>query len=406
MDLVARLTARCTALEKDRQIAADREQALKEQLNVQASKHELLLREVESSRDRAQGQLNSLQNEYFECRQRERELKAENERVKIECADLQRLCMELRSKSKETERMVNGNLKSERIETRKVDSEGSTQRNIPTQISTSTQSNTPTQTINSTQSNIPTQISTSTQSNILTQTMTYAQSSPKRISCPSPEAAHRSLLQQNALLIEQIRSLESANAQLQQTTSTLSQTPPASEKPIAPLETGTISELKQLRRLQETINTLQTELSSSSIHVLHLFPEGEPPPRHITHIGHSPSANAEVAALEKRLERFKQVFKQKIKEFREVVLMLLGWQIDLLPDGGCRILSLYAFGREDYLTFKRDLHTGQMLLLEDEGEFVQKQFRNEREVYVKMGNSMPAFLAFVTNALWERSTVA
>ena len=388
MDLVSRLTARCTALEKDRQIASDREQLLKDQLNVQASKHELLLREVESSRDRVLGQLDSLQNEFFECRQRERgleaecvrlrvqcgELEAENGRVRAECADLQLLCEELKSGRLEGE---NGRL------------EGESEKSPIG--SSSTQSNT---------TRIP---NTTTQSN----NSPFSQSSPKRISCPSPETAHRSLLQQNALLIEQIRSLESSNAKLHQTISYLSQTPPAPEKPNAQLETGTISELKQLRKLQETINALQTELSSSTsnIHVLRLFPEGEPLPRHITHSPNA-NANAEVAALEKRLERFKQVFKQKIKEFREVVLALLGWQIDLLPDGGCRILSLYAFGREDYLTFRRDLHTGQMQLLEEEGEFVQKQFRNEREVYVKMGNSMSAFLAFVTNALWERSTVA
>jgi hypothetical protein len=412
MDLVARLTARCTALEKDRQISADREVQLTQQLQSQASKHESLLREVENARDSALVHVNRLENEVFDSRERERELNVENSLIKAECEKLKQNCLNLerefeRSKvesvelasgcEKWKEKAFELEVENERFKRRIKDLE-SAKEQFPSlkrqDVWSKEHSPSP---------------SMSVKKNLIEESP-FLQSSPKRSAFPPAEITKCSSLKQNALLIEQIRSLESENSQLKQTISYLSlheMPTQTNSKPEIQLESGTIAQLKQLRKLQETISTLRNELASSknNIHVLRLFPEGEPVPRHITYTRTSNSSE-EVAALEKRLERFKQVFKQKIKEFREVVLALLGWQIDLLPDGGCRMISLYAFRRDDFLTFRRDLHTGQMQLLEEVDDFVQRQFRNEREVYVKMGNSIPAFLAFVTNALWERSTVS
>ncbi len=57
---------------------------------------------------------------------------------------------------------------------------------------------------------------------------------------------------------------------------------------------------------------------------------------------------------EKKLARLMEIFKQKIKQFREVVFTLLGYQIDMQSDGSIKLRSLYAFHEDDWIEFRRD----------------------------------------------------
>lgn len=106
---------------------------------------------------------------------------------------------------------------------------------------------------------------------------------------------------------------------------------------------------------------------------------------------------------EKKLARLMEIFKQKIKQFREVVFTLLGYQIDMQSDGSIKLRSLYAFHEDDWIEFRRDDLTKGMKLMES--SFLI-QYSEELERFVRKGNSIPAFLSSVTNSLWDKSTMA
>lgn len=111
----------------------------------------------------------------------------------------------------------------------------------------------------------------------------------------------------------------------------------------------------------------------------------------------------QLASSEKKLTRLMEIFKQKIKQFREIVFLLLGYQIDLQSDGGIRLRSLYAFHEDDWIEFRRDEVSKGMKLMES--PFLA-QYPEELERFVRKGNSIPAFLSHVTSSLWDKSTMA
>ena len=121
---------------------------------------------------------------------------------------------------------------------------------------------------------------------------------------------------------------------------------------------------------------------------------------------HKPFTNLEkeLETANKNLDRLKQVFRQKIKEFREAVYSLLGYKLDLLQSGEIRLLSNFCFNENDFLLFEKDSEVqGQLVLKETEFTF---QLQNEIDLYLKKRNSIPAFLCAVTLLLWEKSTLA
>ena len=121
----------------------------------------------------------------------------------------------------------------------------------------------------------------------------------------------------------------------------------------------------------------------------------------------SPSTNNNFSS-DVKLQRYRQVFTDKFREFREVVALALGYQVDLCPDGKTiRLTSLFTSDpKRDFLELSKEDSTsgvGSSLFLKN-GPFM-RQFEREYEIYVRVGNSLPSFLSAITISLWERQTI-
>lgn len=115
----------------------------------------------------------------------------------------------------------------------------------------------------------------------------------------------------------------------------------------------------------------------------------------------------EVLDLRKQMEsselknqRLKEVFQNKIQEFRTVCYVLTGYQIDITTTNQYRLTSVYAEHMDDSLLFKKS-SKGSMHLMETEfsktlGEMVDLHLHHQK--------SIPAFLSAVTLDLFSRQT--
>eukprot|EP01132_Coremiostelium_polycephalum_P002103 gene2103-2591_t len=107
---------------------------------------------------------------------------------------------------------------------------------------------------------------------------------------------------------------------------------------------------------------------------------------------------------EKKMERLKQVFRQKINEFREAVYALLGFKIDVDSHSRYRLQSMYAEKEEDFLLFQMSGtggRVGNMELLETD---FTKTLENEIRDYLFKCKSIPSFLSQITIELFSRQT--
>ncbi|KAF2072337.1 hypothetical protein CYY_006350 [Polysphondylium violaceum] len=108
---------------------------------------------------------------------------------------------------------------------------------------------------------------------------------------------------------------------------------------------------------------------------------------------------------EKKLDRLKLVFKQKINEFREGVYALLGYKIDVDQQNRYKLQSMYAEKESDYLMFQYTANkggrVGNMELLET--AFTDSLDR-EIKAYLFTCKSIPSFLSQVTIELFSRQT--
>jgi mitotic spindle assembly checkpoint protein MAD1 len=60
----------------------------------------------------------------------------------------------------------------------------------------------------------------------------------------------------------------------------------------------------------------------------------------------------ELQFCEIKLQRVKEVFKTTIQDYRDACYMLLGYKMDRVESGLCRLSSMYAESKDDYLQFK------------------------------------------------------
>ncbi|KAI8512316.1 Mitotic spindle assembly checkpoint protein MAD1 [Branchiostoma belcheri] len=125
---------------------------------------------------------------------------------------------------------------------------------------------------------------------------------------------------------------------------------------------------------------------------------------------HTPSSR-EMEDLKKQLTtaetkntRLKEVFQQKIHEFRQACYMLLGYKVDVVKDNNYKLMSMYAERQEDCLMFQM-VPGGELQLLETE-------FSNSQAVmmmvdlHLKTQHSIPAFLSALTLDLFSQQTIA
>ncbi|XP_057698964.1 mitotic spindle assembly checkpoint protein MAD1 [Corythoichthys intestinalis] len=108
----------------------------------------------------------------------------------------------------------------------------------------------------------------------------------------------------------------------------------------------------------------------------------------------------QIERSELKNQRLKEVFQQKIQEFRTVCYILTGYQLDIPIENQYRLTSVYAEHMEDYLVFKKGL-SGSMELMETPfsmtlGDLVDLHLHHQ--------NSIPVFTSALTIDLFGRQT--
>jgi len=106
---------------------------------------------------------------------------------------------------------------------------------------------------------------------------------------------------------------------------------------------------------------------------------------------------------EKKIQRLKEVFGEKIREFREVCYSLTGYEIEMMADNTYVLRSMFAEREVDTLAFARDRATGSVAMLDTE---FSRSIRRTIEPLLRMRNSIPAITATVTLDLFSKQTNA
>ncbi|XP_063962041.1 mitotic spindle assembly checkpoint protein MAD1-like [Lytechinus pictus] len=109
----------------------------------------------------------------------------------------------------------------------------------------------------------------------------------------------------------------------------------------------------------------------------------------------------ELELSELRNQRLKEVFAQKIQEFRQACYRLTGYQINNPTSNQYKLLSMYAESPNDILHFQMT-PAGEMALLANEFSSSLSHMVDE---FLLRGHSIPAFLSTVTLDLFSRQTV-
>ena len=146
--------------------------------------------------------------------------------------------------------------------------------------------------------------------------------------------------------------------------------------------------------------------------------EGTPHTTEVVPISTLHNARLEIAELEKGLKekekfilRLKQIFSAKSLEYREAVVSLLGWKMEIMANGHFRMTSVFNPGCEDEggsggnsLVF--DGETGTMKISGGpESEFAV-EIRGLIRFWVEERNEVPLFLAAATLEFYDKTTKA
>ncbi|KAM9818944.1 mitotic spindle assembly checkpoint protein MAD1 [Syngnathus typhle] len=109
----------------------------------------------------------------------------------------------------------------------------------------------------------------------------------------------------------------------------------------------------------------------------------------------------QIKASELKNQRLKEVFKQKIQEFRTVCYILTGYQLDIPIENQYRLISVYAEHVEDCLVFKKGL-SGSIELMETA---YTRTLGDLVALHLHQQNSIPVFTSTLTIDLFARQTV-
>lgn len=120
------------------------------------------------------------------------------------------------------------------------------------------------------------------------------------------------------------------------------------------------------------------------------------------------SLQTENAQLEKKSQRLKEIFGQKVLEFRNTCYLLTGFKIELISAAKYRLKSMYAEKEEDELVFQQEAAgegsntpSGGLSVLETE---FTKSLDGSITGYLERMNSIPGFLAAIQLHLLEKQT--
>lgn len=159
---------------------------------------------------------------------------------------------------------------------------------------------------------------------------------------------------------------------------------------------------RQIRELRKTNNQLKLKLENETSSCV-LSTER----RYSSEvIGNTDNGSIDTTKINARL---KEVFKEKIAQYREAVYLLTGYRIDLLTVDSVpraqtrlRLRSMYAERPDDAIEFMwRDLVTLELL----DSPFVSDYLDQKYLRYLQTSKSVPAFLASVTLDLQEKQTL-
>ncbi|EAL18454.1 hypothetical protein CNBJ0960 [Cryptococcus deneoformans B-3501A] len=107
----------------------------------------------------------------------------------------------------------------------------------------------------------------------------------------------------------------------------------------------------------------------------------------------------------KRLQRLKEIFTHKSKEFLEAVYSLLGWRIKFDESGSdIRLTSMYAPKGKNGLTIKFTSSEGHFGTMQMSG-MMARSLEESRQFWVVERQSIPGFLAQVTTEMFEKTTI-
>lgn len=116
-------------------------------------------------------------------------------------------------------------------------------------------------------------------------------------------------------------------------------------------------------------------------------------------------AATQEAAHAKRLQRLKEIFGSKSKEFLESVYSLLGWRIKFDENGtDVRLQSMYAPKGKMGLTIKFSSTEGHFGTMQMTGAMA-KSLGDARRYWIEERQSVPGFLAQVTLEVFEKTTI-
>lgn len=115
-----------------------------------------------------------------------------------------------------------------------------------------------------------------------------------------------------------------------------------------------------------------------------------------------------IADKEKRTMRLKQIWSAKALEFREAVASLLGWKLDIMPNGRVKVTSLFYPGNDDdgenSIVF--DGERGTMKVSGGEKSVFANEIKGQIEFWVEQRKEIPCFLAQLSLDFWESTTRA
>ncbi|XP_061535826.1 mitotic spindle assembly checkpoint protein MAD1 isoform X3 [Phycodurus eques] len=152
---------------------------------------------------------------------------------------------------------------------------------------------------------------------------------------------------------------------------------------------------QEVDRLREVVRKVQEGGRGAHVDAaLHSANLSLPPPKEVLDL------LKQIERSELKNQRLKEVFQQKIQEFRTVCYILTGYQLDNPIENQYRLTSVYAEHMEDCLVFKKG-PSGSMELMETPfsktlGELVNLHLHHQ--------NSIPVFTSALTIDLFGRQT--
>ena len=167
---------------------------------------------------------------------------------------------------------------------------------------------------------------------------------------------------------------------------------------------------KKVDELQVEVSGLQSQLEADIGGSVSSFSSAGDEAAHVERVEHRAAVllgtpeieqlRSKVGDLERLNNRLREVFRAKSQEFRNAVVLLFGYEVEMVEEKTYKLTSLYADKEEEYLMFEMSDENEMTLLESDFANTLQEEI----QAYLNRCSSFPAFLANVTLKLFENQT--